>query len=135
MAATDSLALQARNRLDEIVDPCSEARGTDISIVEMGLLKSIEVSDGHVHIDLRITSPSCMMVGYFIEQAEQRVGALDGVEEVTLSTDAGMTWREEMMAEEALEQRQEHQQALADKYQQEQTDSETPAPSIPLAEK
>lgn len=135
MAATDSVALQARNRLDEIVDPCSEARGTDISIVEMGLLKSIEVSDGHVHIDLRITSPSCMMVGYFIEQAEQRVGSLDGVEEVTLSTDAGMQWREEMMAEEALEQRHEHQQALADKYKQEQTDSETAAPSIPLAEK
>lgn len=134
MAATDSLALQARNRLDEIVDPCSEARGTDISIVEMGLLKSIEVSDGHVHIDLRITSPSCMMVGYFIEQAKTRVGSLDGVETVTLSTDAGMNWREEMMAEEALEQRQEHQQALADKYQQEQTDSEAVAPSIPLAE-
>jgi metal-sulfur cluster biosynthetic enzyme len=134
VAANDSLALQARNRLDEVVDPCSEARGTDISIVEMGLLKSIEVSDGHVHIDLRITSPSCMMVGYFIEQAEQRVGSLDGVEEVTLSTDAGMDWREEMMSEDALQRRHEHQQALADKYQQEQTDSEAPAPSIPIGE-
>lgn len=134
MAATDSLALQARNRLDEIVDPCSEARGTDISIVEMGLLKSIGVSDGHVHIDLRITSPSCMMVGYFIEQAEERIGSLEGVEEVTLSTDAGMNWREEMMAEEALEQRHEHQQALADKYHQEQAGSESSSSSIPLAE-
>ncbi|WP_336327866.1 metal-sulfur cluster assembly factor [Halovenus sp. HT40] len=135
MAANDSLALQARNRLDEIVDPCSEARGTDISIVEMGLLKSIDVSDGHVHIDLRITSPSCMMVGYFIEQAEKRVGALDGVEEVTLTTDAGMDWREEMMAESALEQRQEHQQALADKYKQEQSDSGAQAQSVPISKK
>jgi metal-sulfur cluster biosynthetic enzyme len=135
VADTDSLAVQARDRLDEIIDPCSEARGTNISIVEMGLLKSIEVSDGHVHIDLRITSPSCMMVGYFIEQAEQRVGSLDDVEEVTLSTDAGMNWREEMMAEQALEQRREHQQALADRYKQEQTDSDAAAPSIPLAEK
>lgn len=101
----------------------------------MGLLKSIDVSDGHVHIDLRITSPSCMMVGYFIEQAEKRVGALDGVEEVTLSTDAGMDWREEMMAESALEQRQEHQQALADKYKREQSDSEAQAQSLPIAEK
>lgn len=135
MAPDDSLALKARNRLDEIVDPCSEARGTDISIVEMGLLKSIDVSDGHVHIDLRITSPSCMMVGYFIEQAEKRVGSLDGVEEVTLSTDAGMDWREEMMAEEALERRQEHQQALAAKYEQEQTELNASAPSVPISEK
>ena len=124
MATTDPSPLAVREQLDDIVDPCSEARGTDISIVEMGLLKSIEVRDGEVHIDLRITSPSCMMVGYFIEQAQERVGSLEGVEEVTLSTDAGMDWREEMMSEDALERRAEHQQALADRYEEEQADLE-----------
>lgn len=127
-------ALAVRERLDGIVDPCSEARGTDISIVEMGLLKRVEVDDGTVHIELRITSPSCMMVGYFIEQAEKRVGSLDGVEEVTLSTDAGMTWREEMMDENALERRREHQQALAEQYNQEHPEMEASAPAIPLAD-
>jgi len=125
--------LAVREKLDDIVDPCSEARGTDISIVEMGLLKAIEVDGGSVHVDLRITSPSCMMVGYFIEQAQERVGSLDGVEEVTLATDAGMDWREEMMADSAMERRREHQQALADRYQQER-DGDAPAPAIPLAE-
>jgi len=110
--------LAVRERLDTIVDPCSEARGTDISIVEMGLLKSVDVDDGSVHIELRITSPSCMMVGYFIEQAQERVGALEGVEEVSLTTDAGMRWREEMMAPEARQRRRDHQQALADRYRE-----------------
>lgn len=73
MRATPS-PLAIREQLDQIVDPCSEARGTDISIVEMGLLKSIQVDNGSVHVELRITSPSCMMVGYFIEKAEERVG-------------------------------------------------------------
>ncbi|MFB6236409.1 MAG: metal-sulfur cluster assembly factor [Halopenitus sp.] len=108
--------LAVRDKLDAIVDPCSEARGTDISIVEMGLLKRIEVDGGSVHIELRITSPSCMMVGYFIEQAQDRVGDLSGVDEVTLSTDAGLSWREEMMSESAKERRHEHQQLLADRY-------------------
>lgn len=112
--------LAVRERLDDIVDPCSEARGTDISIVEMGLLKRIEVEDGSVHVELRITSPSCMMVGYFIEQAQKRVGALDGVEEVTLSTDAGLSWTDDMMAESAKRRRREHQQALAERYEAEQ---------------
>ena len=112
-------ALAVREELDGIVDPCSEARGTDISIVEMGLLKRIEVDGGSVHIELRITSPSCMMVGYFIERANERVGDLPGVEEVTLSTDAGLAWRDEMMAEEAKERRREHQRALADRYAEE----------------
>jgi metal-sulfur cluster biosynthetic enzyme len=87
----------------------------------MGLLKRIEVDDGSVHVELRITSPSCMMVGYFIEQANERVGSLPGVEDVTLSTDAGLSWRDEMMAEEAKERRREHQAALADRYAEERS--------------
>lgn len=118
---TEPSPLAVREKLDEIVDPCSEARGTDISIVEMGLLKRIEVEDGSVHVELRITSPSCMMVGYFIEQANERVGSLPGVEAVTLSTDAGLSWRDEMMAEGAKERRREHQAALADRYAEERS--------------
>lgn len=124
-------ALAVRERLDEIVDPCSEARGTDISIVEMGLLKRIEVDDGSVHIELRITSPSCMMVGYFIEQANERVGSLPGVEEVTLATDAGLSWREDMMAESAERKRREHQRALAERYRRER---EGTTPVAPVSE-
>lgn len=118
--------LDVRDRLDEIIDPCSEARGTDISIVEMGLLKKIDIDDGHVHVELRITSPSCMMVGYFIEQAQERVGTLPGVDEVTLETDAGLSWREDMIADEAQERRHEHQQALANRYEEERSATATP---------
>lgn len=124
--APDPSALAVRERLDGIVDPCSEARGTDISIVEMGLLKRIEVDDGTVHIELRITSPSCMMVGYFIEQAEERVGNLPGVETVTLSTDAGLSWRDEMISEEAKQRRREHQQALQERYEDEHAGTAAP---------
>lgn len=127
--ATDLSPLAVREELDEIIDPCSEARGTNISIVEMGLLRKIEINDGTVHIELRITSPSCMMVGYFIEQAQERVGTLPGVDEVTLETDAGFNWRDDMMAPEAKERRRNHQQALAEKYEAEQT-----APSVRVEE-
>jgi metal-sulfur cluster biosynthetic enzyme len=113
-------ALAVREQLDTIVDPCSEARGTDISIVEMGLLKKIEIEEGVVDIELRITSPSCMMVGYFIEQATERVGDLPGVEAVNLGTDAGLSWREGMMSERAKERRREHQAALAERYGREE---------------
>jgi metal-sulfur cluster biosynthetic enzyme len=118
-SGTEPSPLAVRERLDDIVDPCSEARGTDISIVEMGLLKRIEIDEGAVHVELRITSPSCMMVGYFIEQAQRRVGTLEGVEEVTLSTDAGLSWTDDMMAESAKRRRREHQQALAERYEAE----------------
>lgn len=128
--STDPSPLAVREQIDEIIDPCSEARGTDISIVEMGLLKKIEVDDGTVHIELRITSPSCMMVGYFIEQANERVGRLPGVETVTLETDAGFSWRDEMMADDAMERRHTHQQMLAERYRHEQEMSAIQAVSL-----
>lgn len=112
-------ALDVREQLDRIVDPCSEARGTDISIVEMGLLKRIEVDDGTADIELRITSPSCMMVGYFIEQAEERVGSLPGIDQVRLETDAGFTWRDDMMSPDAKRRREEHQAILEDRFETE----------------
>lgn len=130
----DVSALAVRERLDEIVDPCAEARGTDISIVGMGLLKSIEVDGGSVHVELRITSPSCMMVGYFIEEAQARVGSMEGVEEVTLSTDAGISWREDMMSAEAKARREEHQAALAERYRAEREAREASGGTVTAAE-
>lgn len=130
MASSEPDPLAVREELDGIIDPCSEARGTDISIVEMGLLRKIEIDDGVVEIELRITSPSCMMVGYFIEQANERVGALPGVEEVTLETDAGFSWRDDMMAEEAKERRHKHQAALAERYRNERESTAARAASI-----
>jgi len=87
----------------------------------MGLLKKIEIDDGTVNIELRITSPSCMMVGYFIEEANKRVGRWEGVNDVQLETDAGFSWREEMMSDTAKQSREEHQQVLAEQYRKEQS--------------
>ena len=97
---------RVRATLREIVDPCSAATGSNLDIVGMGLVKSIEVSAGHVHIEMRLTTPSCHMGPYFIKEAEDRVGTLSGVESVTLDTDNGFEWTEDMMTEEAQQRRQ-----------------------------
>jgi metal-sulfur cluster biosynthetic enzyme len=128
--AAEPSPLAVRDRLDEIVDPCSEARGTDISIVEMGLLKRIEIDDGAVRIELRITSPSCMMVGYFIEQANERVGSLPGVESVTLETDAGLSWNDGLLSEDAKKRRERHQRALAERYRRERDAKPVPTAAV-----
>jgi metal-sulfur cluster biosynthetic enzyme len=111
---------RVRDALREIVDPCSAANGSNLDIVEMGLLKSVEVSDGDVRVEMRLTTPACHMVPYFIEEIEERVGALSGVESVEVETDDGMEWREEMMSEEAKEKRQ----AVIDKKMSQYTETE-----------
>ncbi|MDJ1434300.1 iron-sulfur cluster assembly protein [Halostagnicola sp. A-GB9-2] len=95
-----------RESLREIVDPCSAATGSNLDIVEMGLVKSIDVSENHVHVSMRLTTPACHMVPYFFEEVEGRVGALAGVESVELETDGGFEWSEEMLSDTAKQKRQ-----------------------------
>jgi len=95
-----------RNALRGIVDPCSAANGSNLDIVEMGLVKSVEIDDSEVRVEMRLTTPACHMVPYFIEEIDERVGALSGVESVEVDTDDGMEWEEDMMSEEATRKRQ-----------------------------
>lgn len=96
-----------RDRLREIVDPCSAANGSDLDIVEMGLVKSVGVTDGAVRVEMRLTTPACHMVPYFIDEIEGGVGPLPGVESVEVETDDGMEWTTDMMSEEAEKKRRE----------------------------
>jgi metal-sulfur cluster biosynthetic enzyme len=98
---------EVREALTDIIDPCSATTGSNLNIVEMGLVKSVSTDDGEVAIQMHVTSPVCTMVGYFREEAEAAVGALDGVESVTVETDAGLEWHEDMMTADAQAKRQE----------------------------
>src|ERR1700689_143971 len=72
-----------RGCLDEIADPCSMASASPMGLAEMGLVKAVTVSaDGDVRIDLRLTSPTCNMLGFMAEEATRRVRELPGVRSV-----------------------------------------------------
>jgi len=112
-----------RSELDEIIDPCSASRGTDHSVVEMGLLRSIDIDGGDVTVNMRLTTPACFMIPYFIRKTEERVGALDSVESVELTTDSGAEWTPEMMGEEAKSRRQEYLEKLEEHHRAEMAEN------------
>jgi metal-sulfur cluster biosynthetic enzyme len=88
--------------LEGIVDPCSVATGVPLSILDMGLLRGVEVSGEEVLVELRLTSPLCHQAPYFIMEVEQRVGALAGVGSVVCRTDVGVAWEPAMMRQDAV---------------------------------
>ena len=116
-------------RLRDVVDPCSAATGSNLEIVEMGLVKSVDVDDGHVDVEMRLTSPMCHMVPYFYEEVESGVGDLDGVGSVELETDAGFEWSEELLSEGARRKRQEVLDEQAARYEAEQSAERAETPS------
>lgn len=83
--------------LKQIIDPCSAANGTNFNLVEMGLVKDIEIKDGKTRIKLRLTSPGCFMLEYFSIEIRRRVGALPDSGLVEVESDGGFEWEPDMM--------------------------------------
>jgi metal-sulfur cluster biosynthetic enzyme len=97
---------QIRAKLNTIGDPCSVAQGVPMGIDDMGLVRDVQMDEvGNVAIELRLTSPSCHIVGYFDVEAKRRVLGLPGVRSVTVEVDLGLDWRPEMMSEDAKARR------------------------------
>jgi metal-sulfur cluster biosynthetic enzyme len=96
---------EVREACRAVVDPCSAATGSNLDVVEMGLVKSIDLADGHVAVEMRLTTPTCEMAPFFVEEIEERVGALPDVESVDCVVDHGFEWTPDMMSEEAARRR------------------------------
>ena len=87
-----------RATLRGINDPCSVAAGTPIDLDSMGLIKDVQVNaNGHVRVDVRLTSPSCVMLGYFTHEIEQAAGTVEGIHTVEVTFDTGFDWEPTMM--------------------------------------
>jgi metal-sulfur cluster biosynthetic enzyme len=108
--------------LTDVTDPCSAANGTDLSVVSMGLIDEILIDDGHVTVEMLLSSPDCLMVGWFEDEIEAAVGQLDGVESVTYEPDQGFEWHSGMLSEEAQEQRRERMRERMAAYDGELTE-------------
>jgi len=104
------IGLRARilAELDQIKDPCSVASGTPLGLVEMGLIKQLDISDkGAVAIQLCLTAPFCHMIAFFKKETSERIGALEGVSSVALIPDNGLDWSFNRMSPQARQRREE----------------------------
>ncbi len=100
-------------RLDEVKDPCSVATGTPMGLAEMGLVRSVEISDdGEVDVVLRLTSPFCEMIGFLKSSAIGKIEDLPGVASVTVESDSGFDWSPEDMAPHLQQRREERLAAV-----------------------
>ncbi len=103
IVSTSELEHHVRDCLRQIKDPCSVATGHPLQLEEMGLVKSVEIDTeaGRVVVSLRLTSPTCVMVGYFVTEIQQLVKqALPEICDVDVHFDHGFDWTPQMMSEE-----------------------------------
>ena len=58
-----------------------------VNVVDLGLIYTVEVSDGDVHVEMTLTAPGCGMGPYIAQQAEWRIAEIDDVEDVQVECD------------------------------------------------
>lgn len=101
-----SLDAEIRCRLDAILAPCSVAHGVAMGLDEMGLVAGAYVdADRNVAVQLRVTSPCCLMVDYFVAEAARSLEGLADVRSVDVRVDQGLDWTQDMMSDRARERR------------------------------
>lgn len=86
-----------RDALDAIIDPCSVAAGAPAGIAELGLIRSLTVTDvpGGVRIEVAIgvTEPGCMMGASFVVKARALLDAMPDVVSHQVCLDHAADWQ------------------------------------------
>lgn len=106
---------EAWSALERIYDPCSVATRSPLNIVEMGLVREVEVDDErNVRVSICPTSPSCMLMASITEGAEKELRAIEEVAEVEVRIDADFFWTPEAMTERGQARLASHREARSE---------------------
>ena len=70
-----------------------------VNIVDLGLVYTVEIADGDVHVEMTLTAPGCGMGDYIAQQAEWRIAEIDDVEDVQVDMVFDPPWPPDMIPE------------------------------------
>jgi metal-sulfur cluster biosynthetic enzyme len=85
--------------LSAVYDPCCREKG--ISVVDMGLLRSVDVHDGHVRVELLLTSGWCPFAARVLTDVEDAIRADPRVDSCEVEIVWDEAWTTDRLAESA----------------------------------
>jgi serine O-acetyltransferase len=68
-----------RDALRDVIDP-----EVGIDILDLGLIKDVEIRDGTVEINMVLTTQACPLVGYLTDQVKRRIEGIEGIDKVNV---------------------------------------------------
>ena len=94
-----SVPLWAVRALSEVFDPCCREKG--ISVVDMGLLRSVSLRDRHARVELLLTSGWCPFAARVLTDVEDAIRAEPGVESCEVEIVWDEAWTTDRLADSA----------------------------------
>jgi metal-sulfur cluster biosynthetic enzyme len=87
--------------LTGIADPCQQACGYALSIVDLGIVNGVSSVEGCATVSLTFTESSCTFAFRIIQEIEDRLARLPGVRRVEVSIDPFPPWEPSRLTERA----------------------------------
>ena len=75
-----------------------------VSIVDLGLIYSVECSDGDIAVTMTLTTPNCPSGGWIYEGTKEALARLPGAKTVAVAMVFDPPWTPEMLSEVAQRQ-------------------------------
>lgn len=66
--------------LDQVMDP-----ELNHSLVELGMIRDVDIEDGRIQIELQLTTPHCPFAGEIEQRIRDALMEIDNVDEVAIS--------------------------------------------------
>ena len=74
-----------------------------VNIYDLGLIYKIDITPKNdVTIDMTLTAPSCPMADFLIEDVQQKIESIEGVQSVKINLVFEPEWDRSMMSEEDM---------------------------------
>lgn len=108
---TDELEAQIRERLDEVLDPCSTFTARPHSIIDLGLVDGVRIDGRDVTVDLLPTNQLCMYIPHMTDEIETRLRRLPAVDSITVEVVADEVWTRDRMTTATKREREAHFQS------------------------
>ena len=90
---------QVLDRLRAVVDPCMEAAGLGLSLVDLGIVRSVVVDEKTISVELGLTEPGCGFTHALVTKVEDALEGLDDERELSVTFDWATPWTEAMMTD------------------------------------
>ena len=94
-----SIPQWAVRALSDVFDPCCREKG--ISVVDMGLLRSVSVRDRQARVELLLTSGWCPFAARVLTDVEEAIRAEPGVESCEVEIIWDEAWTTDRLSESA----------------------------------
>jgi len=89
----------AEDALSEVYDPCCAEKG--LSVVDMGLVRSVRQAGGQVRVELLLTSGWCPFAARVLTEVRQRIEAQPGVDAAEVEIVWDEAWTTDRLSERA----------------------------------